>query len=311
MRFKAAAVQASPVFLEKDATIEKACLLIEEASSNGAELIVFPESFIPGHPLWFKFMSMEEGMRRFYKTLFTNSVAIPSRDTDRLCEAAKKSGCIVVMGLTEKGSRFGTLYNSQLFIGDDGRILGIHRKIMPTSYERLVHGQGDGSTLGVFETRVGRIGGLICGEHSNMLACFALLAMGEEVHAASWPAFGTKEDEKFKAGIDIRIRYYAYAGKVYVVSSCGVYDDMMINVLCDGDSERLSSFGGGSGIVGPDGQYVAGPVFNDETIIYGYIDLERIIDERAHQDITGHYNRFDIFKLIVNAKPHRPIEFER
>ncbi|MCS7143261.1 MAG: carbon-nitrogen hydrolase family protein [Aigarchaeota archaeon] len=310
--FRVAAVQAAPVFMDKQRTIAKACSLIEEASANGADLAVFPECFVPGFPHWFDFMDVEEGMRRFYKRYHENSVLVGSRDTEPLREVAKRTGCHVVIGISERiGASSGTLFNSQVIISDEGAILGVHRKIMPTFYEKILFAMGDGDTLKVFDTNIGKLGSLICGEHTNMLACFAQLAMGEELHAASWPAFFTKRQSKFIDGMDIRVRYYAFAGKVYVVSSCGVVDDGVLDMIAGGNLDRVVSRGGGSMIVGPDGQYVARPVFGDETIVYAEVDTERLAEERAHQDITGHYNRFDIFKLIVDNRPKRPLEFSQ
>lgn len=190
-RFRAAAVQAAPVFLDKEATIEKACRLIKEAADNGANLIVFPEAYIPTYPYWPKeIRGRSPGYRAFVK-LFKNSVEIPSRDTDILCEAARKAAAYVVMGLNERDKELkGTLYNTCLFIDKTGRIMGKHRKLMPTYGERCVWGLGDGSDLKVFDTDYGRMGGLICGEHFMTLSRFALFAKGEQIHVAQWPGRG-------------------------------------------------------------------------------------------------------------------------
>ena len=146
---------------------------------------------------------------------------------------------------------------------DKGNILGKHRKIMPTGSERLVHGQGDGSTMKVYPSGLGEKGELICGEHTNKLACYALLALGEKVHAASWPAFPAQDEAEVvrtRTGMEVRSKYYAYAGKVFVVNSCGVLDDHALEVLGATDKRcSLISRGGGSSIVGPDGKYIAEP----------------------------------------------------
>ena len=308
-KLKVAAVQASPVFLDKAATIKKTCDLIHEAASSGARLVVFPESYVPGHPLWFKFMPYQEGMSTFYKRFFHGAMLVGGEDTDPLCRATKETGCTAVVGMAERDpASAGTIYNSQLVLGEKGDILGVHRKIMPTSYEKLVYAQGDGSTLKVFPTGFGGLGSLICGEHTNMLACYALLAMNEAVHAASWPPFGTKSDQTGKYGMEIRTKYHAYAGRVFAVSSCGIYGDDMLSAIPRIQSELISR-GGGSAIIGPDGRYVAGPCQDREEILYGEIDLEAAIDLRGLQDITGHYNRFDIFKFEVDTRPRRPITF--
>ena len=184
-----AAAQAAPVFLNRERTTEKACALIREAGRQGAYVVVFPEGFIPGHPLWYHFYPATDPKSTELATrLFLNAVEIPGPTTEVLCEAAREAGVYVVMGLCERRpGTFGTLYNTQIFIGPDGRILGKHQKIMPTVGERLVHTGGYGDTLRTFPTNFGRIGGLICGESSNPLAVFALMAEYPHVIAVSWP----------------------------------------------------------------------------------------------------------------------------
>jgi predicted amidohydrolase len=285
--------------LDREGTVEKACNLIREAGSKGARIIVFPENFIPAHPFWYDSLRIDEGTSKFYKRLFENAVEIPSTATGRLCEAAKDADAYVVMGLTEKEPRtLGTLYNALLFIDKNGSVMGKHRKIAPTGAERLVHTGGDGSTLSVFKTEFGELGGLICGEHTNSLARFALLAQGEKIHAASWPPF----EESRKYGMDIRIKYHAFEGKVFVISSCSCIDAATAEKICNSEQnmKTLMERGGGSCIVGPDGRYIAGPLNKGEGIVYGDINIEKIIDGKYLQDVIGHYNRFDIFKLVVN-----------
>ncbi|MCX7056485.1 MAG: carbon-nitrogen hydrolase family protein, partial [Proteobacteria bacterium] len=188
--FVAAAVQAAPVFLDLDATVDKAVGLIAEAAAHGASLIAFPETWIPTYPVWI-FGAAGWGDRvaaRVHARMHQNSMMIGSAPFQRLCDAAREARAVVVMGATEKLSpSAGSLYNSQFFIGDGGEFLGVHRKIMPTYTERNVWADGDGSTLNVFDSRVGRIGGLICWEHWMPLARFAMHAMHEAVHVAAWP----------------------------------------------------------------------------------------------------------------------------
>ncbi|MDG6904632.1 MAG: carbon-nitrogen hydrolase family protein [Nitrososphaerota archaeon] len=305
--FKVAAAQLAPVFLDSDATLRKAAERIREAGSSGAELIVFPENFVPTHPIWFSLMHHSSAMQNFFPRLVKNAVMIPSRQTQVLCEAARESRCHVVMGLTEKDTEYtGTLYNTQLFIDDKGRILGKHRKLIPTSTERLVHTGGDGSTLSVFKTRLGEIGGLVCGEHTNPLACFALFSMGEKVHAASWPAFIGEKHQRNKETIDIRTKYYAFAGGVYVVSAAGICDQETISEIekvsdLKGQA-NVASMGGHSAIIDPEGRFVSGPAGDREELVYGEVDLEREIVRKGQQDVIGHYNRPDIFSLRINRQ---------
>ena len=186
---KVAAVQAASVFLDRDGSIDKACSLIREAGSNGARVIGFPEGFIPAHPVWYHHHAATGAIaNRLSVELFKNAVEIPGAETDALCAAARAANAYVVMGVCEKlPSTLGTMFNTQVFIGPDGAIIGKHQKIMPTVGERLVHTGGHGDTFGAFQTAFGPMSGLICGENSNPLAVFALTAEGTRIHVMSWP----------------------------------------------------------------------------------------------------------------------------
>jgi aliphatic nitrilase len=311
-KFKAAAAQVAPVFLNREATIEKACNFIKDAGSKGASLIVFPECFVPSHPYWYIFFAAEEGTRLFYRELFKNSVEVPSPATDSLCQAAREAQVYAVVGITEKvHGTMGTLYNTQLFIDNKGNIMGKHRKLVPTNWERLVHAMGDGSTLKVFPTEFGELGGLICGENTNSLAKFAMFAQGEKIHAASWPAFPVAEEQVYTEGAHIRNRCYAFEGKVFVISSTGWFSDEMKETICKTeDAKKMVICGGGfSSIIGPYGEFLAGPYERGEGIIYAEIDMEKIIDAKATHDIIGHYNRFDVLSLWFNDKSNPAIRF--
>lgn len=309
-KVKLAAAQVAPVFLNREATIEKACRIIIEAGENGAQIVGFPECYIPGFPHWYQFFKTEDDETKlFYKELFKNSVVIPSKATDDLCAAARESGAYVVMGLNEKEEgTMGTLYNTQLFISNKGEILGKHRKIVQTLYERMVHMRGDGSTLSVFPTEYGELGGLICGESINSLAHFVLIAKGEKIHVHNWPAFATKEEQFLPETIDFRMRYHAFEGKMYVISVTGIYSEEMKDILCKNPEARetIVNDGGHSSIVGPNGVFLAGPVAG-ESVIYAEADLERIVDAKRLHDVLGHYNRFDIFKLTVDEEVLIPL----
>src|SRR3990172_10906548 len=250
-KFTAAAVQATPVFLDGEATIDKACELIEQAGRQGAQLIVFPETWVPTYPFW--------DMRRpdAWLELYRNAVEVPSRATDRLAAAARKAQAYVAIGINERDTETkGSLYNSLLYLGPDGAMLGVHRKLMPSITERLVWGMGDGSGLHLFDTPLGRLGGLICWEHEMTLVKYAMYARGEQVHASVWPAWSMQRDH-----IQFGTRQYAYEGKCFVVVSCGLFDFSAI-----GDRHRKffandrPTADGGSAIIGPDGGYIAGPV---------------------------------------------------
>jgi nitrilase len=298
-----AAVQAAPVWLDREATVAKACRLIEEAADNGAQIIGFPEGFIPGFPDWYHwFMPSSSEAKAFNKTLFKNAVEVPGSVVDAIGDASRRTHTHVVIGANERDKgTMGTLYNSQLFFGPDGALLGVHRKLMPTFTERLVHHSGDGSSVRTYPTQFGAIGGLICGENTNSLARFALLAQQERIHVASWPAFILGK-RNFEA-IDIRVRYHAFEGRVYVISACGILDDACLDAMGLVETQRKAMVcrGGHSGILGPDGNYIAGPIDDVAQIVYADADFEKIIEFKLSHDLTGHYNRFDVFTLQMRT----------
>ena len=305
-KFKAAAVQAAPVLLDREATVAKACRLIEEAGDNGARVIGFPEGYIPAHPYWYDFYRANDPKcTKFNVELFKNAVIVPGPATELLGRAARKAHAYVVMGCAEKDANsYGTIWNSQVIFGPDGSIVGKHRKLIPTGTERLIHTSGDGSTLHTVDTPFGGVSGLICGENLNSLARTSLLLDGEVVHVASWPAFATTGYERQSETIDIRMKYYAYEGRIFVISSTAVWTEEMKDVM-ELDAELRARFfgdGGHSGILGPSGDYLAGPVKSGETIVYADLDFEAIARGKIMQDVTGHYQRFDVFSLNVNRE---------
>src|SRR5581483_10572412 len=280
-RLLAAIVQAAPVFLDREATIEKAVGLIREAAREGAKLVAFPETWVPGYPSWIYHAARwnDPASKRAFARLQQNSVAVPSPATDVLCRAAREAGAHLVVGIDELDTDYsgGTIYNSLLFVSDRGELLGVHRKLVPTHAERIVWGRGDGSTLHVFETPLGRLGGLICWEHWMPLTRFAMHAKGEQIHVAVWP---DADDVHHLAS-----RHYAFEGRCYVLCA-GSYVtardlpadfELAETMGVSGGDELLL---GGSGIIGPDGAWVAGPAGGGETIVYGEIDLGRIAGEQ-------------------------------
>ncbi len=307
-KLKVAAVQAAPVLLDREATVAKACRLIEEAGDSGALVIGFPECYIPAHPYWYDFyVATDPICNSFNLELFKNAVVVPSSATEVLGRAARRANAYVVMGIAEKeAGSYGTLYNTQLFFGPDGTLLGKHRKLVPTIWERMVHTGGDGSTLGTYDTPFGRLSGLICGENINSLARTALLLEGEVVHVASWPAFGSQGYERQFNSMDIRMRYYAYEGRIFVISVASVWSNEMKDVLkLDSHARaRLIGKGGHSGILNPIGDYIAGPQDEGETILYADLDLEQVTKGKILHDVTGHYQRFDVFSLRVNRQAY-------
>ncbi|MBN2204492.1 MAG: carbon-nitrogen hydrolase family protein [Thermoleophilia bacterium] len=307
-KFVAAAIQATPVWFDAEATIDKAVGLIDEAARNGARLLAFPETWVPGYPAHiFGAAAWDDPeAKEAYRLLLEESVTVPGPATDRLCEAARRNGVMVVMGVNERDgdSSRGTIYNSQVFISADGRVLGVHRKLWPTHAERLLWGQGDGSTLHVFDTPLGRVGGLICWEHWMPLARFAMHAKAEQVHIASWPEVPEIHH--------LASRHYAFEGRCFVicVGSYLTIDHVPAGFPCREAILRGGDYGeagvicpGGSGIIAPDASWVAEPVEMREVIVYGEIDLARIGREQMALDSVGNYNRPDVFQLTVDARP--------
>ena len=303
---KVAAVQAASVFLDRDASTEKACRLIREAGRNGARLIGFPEGFIPAHPVWYHHHSATGALsNRLATELFKNSVEIPGPQVDALCEAARDAGAYVVVGVCEKmPNTFGTMFNSQVYIGPDGTLIGKHQKIMPTVGERLVHTGGFGDTFGAFQTEFGPMSGLICGENSNPLAVFALTAENTRIHVMSWPNHFPTSGDPLRNRVAVDSQAFAQMSKAFVVSACGTVDERMIAMLeSDAEAEkflRSPDCSGGSVVVAPNSRIIAGPMGAEEGILYAESDLELGIQMKLRHDFAGHYNRPDIFHLHIN-----------
>jgi len=303
---RVAAVQAASVFLDREACVEKACRLILEAADNGAKFIVFPEGFIPTHPVWYHHHPATGAIsNRLATELFKNSIEIPCPETRAIGAAARAAGAYVVMGACEKlPNTTGTMFNSQVYFGPDGSIIRKHQKIMPTGGERLVHMGGHGDTFGAFPTEFGPMSGLICGENSNPLAVFALIAEGTRIHAMSWPNHFRASGDPMRNRVLVDSQAFAQMSKAFVVSACGTVDEDMIAQM------RLSPEGeafmrnpdccGGSVIVGPNSRVIAGPMGAEEGILYGDCDIDMCIQMKLRHDFAGHYNRPDIFQVQVN-----------
>ena len=302
--FKIAAVQASPVFLDRDATIEKASSLIREAAGEGASLVVFPEAFVPGYPIWTWFIpsGKTHPLRALYTELHRNAVDIPGPEVDELRQVAKECGIVVAMGVNERNAEGSgsTLYNTLLYLGSDGSILGKHRKLVPTAGERLVWGQGDGSDLEVYDLPFGRLGGLICWENYMPLARYALSAWGAQIHVApTWD-----RGEPWTSSM----RHIAKEGRCVVVGCSQAFHKDDIPDRMEFKGEYLGEVDGwlnpgGSMIVDPDGKILAGPAMEEETILYADVRSDQLVGPRWQLDVAGHYARPDVFELRVHRKP--------
>jgi aliphatic nitrilase len=303
---KVAAVQAASVFLDREGSTEKACRLIREAGRNGARVIGFPEGFIPAHPVWYHHHAATGAVaNRLATELFKNAVEIPGPEMTALGAAAHDAGAYVVVGVCEKlPNTIGTMFNSQVYIGPDGALIGKHRKIMPTVGERLVHMGGFGDTFGAFQTEFGPMSGLICGENSNPLAVFALTAEGTRIHVMSWPNHFPTSGDPLRNRVSIDSQAFAQMSKAFVISACGTVDERMIEMLQAGpEAEKFlrdPDCCGGSVIVAPNSRILAGPMGAEEGILYADCNLEIGIQMKLRHDFAGHYNRPDIFHLHIN-----------
>ena len=308
-KFKIAAVQASPVFLDREATVEKSCRLIIEAGGQDARLIVFPESFIPTYPDWVWAVPPGRGkvLNELYADFLKNAVEVPSAATEKLGQAAKKSRAYVVMGISEKDieASGASLYNTLLYFNPEGNLMGKHRKLVPTGGERLVWAQGDGSTLGVYDTPLGKLGGLICWENYMPLARYTMYAWGTQIYiAATWdrgePWLST-------------LRHIAKEGRVYVIGCCialrqdEIPDRFEYKKKFYSESREWINEGG-SAIVNPDGEFISGPVQMKEEILYAEVDPQMMLGPKWMLDVAGHYARPDVFELIVHRGGHPMIK---
>jgi aliphatic nitrilase len=303
---KVAAVQAASVFLDREGSTEKACRLIREAGKNGARIIGFPEGFIPAHPVWYHHHAATGAIaNRLAVELFKNSVVIPGPETDALGQAAREANAYVVMGVCEKmPNSTGTMFNTQIYFGPDGSIIRKHQKIMPTVGERLVHMGGYGDTFGAFSSEFGPMSGLICGENSNPLAVFALIAEGTRVHVMSWPNHFPTSGDPLRNRVAIDSQAFAQMSKAFVISACGTVDDHMIEMLKPSpEAEKFlrdPNCCGGTLIVDPLSRIIAGPMGPEEGILYADCNLDLGIQMKLRHDFAGHYNRPDIFQLHIN-----------
>jgi aliphatic nitrilase len=312
-KFKAATVQTSPVFLNAEKTIDKAITFIKEAAGNGSQLIAFPEVFVSGYPYWNWIMTPVQGSK-WYEKLYKSAITVDGSEVKRICDAAKEFNIHIVIGINEKGASFGEIYNTNLIIDNNGNLIGKHRKLVPTWAEKLTWTSGDGSSLKVYKTEIGPIGTLACGENTNTLARFALLAQGELIHIANYISLPVAPpDYDMAEAIKIRAAAHSFEGKLFTIVSCSTISQEIKDALREDvpDVDELltrknSAF---SGFIGPNGAVIGTPLIDDEGIVYADIDLEKCIQPKQMHDILGHYNRFDIFDLRVNTAPTRNITF--
>jgi nitrilase len=310
-KVKAAVVQASPVLFNREATVEKVVHLISEAAEEGSKLILFPEAFIPAYPRGLSFGTVvgtrkPEG-RLTWERYWANSVDVPGPVTERLGEAAREADAYLALGVIERDSEYsrGTLYCTLLYFGPDGRLLGKHRKIMPTGAERLIWGAGDGSTLTAIKTDIGVIGGLICWENYMPLARVSMYGKGVEIYLA--PTADARERWQST------LRHIALEGRCFVLG-CNQY---VTKSMYPADLEGIEDLAempeeicrGGSVVFSPLGRVLAGPLYDGEGILYAELDLAEVVRSRFDFDAVGHYSRPDIFQLHVDERPKPAVQY--
>lgn len=303
--FTLAAIQAAPVMLDRDASTDKACRLIEEAAARGATIAAFGETWLPGYPffthappspLWWKAAA----------EYLANAVEVPSPTTDRLCAAARRAGIDVVIGIVERDAQtHGTAYCTLLFIGRDGKIIGRHRKLKPTHAERMLWGDGDATGLRVHERPYARVSGLNCWEHQMMLPSYALAAQGTQIHIAAWPG---RESGARPEPVSVWTRQlllsraFASQAGAYVIAAAGLR--MKEHVPARYAELCASEHTGESYIIDPRGEIIAGPA-DGETILIAKGSMEAVMAAKVGVDIGGHYARPDVLQLHVNGRPLR------
>ncbi|MFN2595418.1 MAG: carbon-nitrogen hydrolase family protein [Actinomycetota bacterium] len=298
-----ASVQGTPVFLDRGATVEHAADLTAKAAADGARLVVFPETFVPTYPDWI-WRTKPWSHSDWFARLQDQSVVVPSLTTNRLSEIAKDQSVYLVMGVNERELHGATLYNTLLYFGPNGELIGKHRKLMPTGAERLVGGMGDGSTLEVFDTSLGRIGGLICWENYMPLTRYALYAQGIEIYVA--PTWDNS---------DVwvpTLQHVAKEGRMFVIGStpCLRGSDVPDSLpgrddVYEGDEDWMSR--GNSVIIDPWGEILAGPLVGSEGIVQAEIDVDDARRAKLEFDPVGHYSRPDVFELHVDSSRRLPV----
>lgn len=308
MKLTVAVAQATPCVLDLAASVTKACEWITEAGRQDARLLAFPETWIPVYPLWCDMGSFSkwnhEPAKRLQARLRANSLAAGSAELKTIAESAGRAGVAVVLGANERDDRNGTLYNTLFFISSDGRVLGRHRKLVPTFGERLVWGQGDASGMRAYDDKGLRFSGLVCWEHWMPLSRHVLHAEGEVVHVAAWPHAAEMHQ--------IASRHYAFEGRCYVLIAAtyltrkSIPADFEMAEDLTGAPDVLLN--GGSAVIGPDGSYVAGPITGSEKLLVAEIDTDRVDQEKLTLDVAGHYSRPDLFELRVDRRELRPFQ---
>ena len=315
-----AAVQAAPVYFDRDATLKKVRTLTEEAKANGADLLVFSETFIPGFPSWVHLHAPID-QHALFKKMVDNSIEVPSPAFYELQQIAKDNKVFLSIGISEKAPRqsIGVMWNTNLIFDRYGNMIARHRKLLPTWSEKLVWAFGDGSTLNVYDTEIGRIGALICGENTNSLAKYALISQGEQIHISTYPPFfptsrNPSGGQDYFDTLYVRACSMSYEGKVFTVVSSQALDEEGYEILSMGKKEIRNLLDdltyGGSMIIGPSGAFCSEVIKdNREGIVYAECDISSEISLKGIHDISGSYQRHDVFNFKINKSKLEPVYF--
>ena len=306
-KLRVAAVQAAPVFLDLDGTIDKTIDLMKQAATQGVKLITFPETWVPGYPWWIWLGSPAAGMQ-YVQRYHDNSLMLGSPELERLASAARELSLWLAIGYSEKSG--GSLYMGQALIDDRGRVIKARRKLKPTHVERTVFGEGDGTDLAVVETEIGNVGMLCCWEHLQPLSKYAMYAQNEQIHIAAWPSFSLYRGAAYALSAEVNnaaSQIYAAEGQCFVLAPCATISKEMHQMLCTDDQQRqlLLQGGGFARIYGPDGAPLGAALAEDEEgLVLADIDLGMISLSKSAADPVGHYSRPDVTRLWLNKAPN-------